>query len=81
MGQQVTTRELMYIIEELSSRFISRDALVNLGSKLTSNISLGWVASGCWIGSGKIESVVLNQTGWPERVSDCSCGCSFSNIY
>ena len=49
-GGSETTRDLLYIVEELSSVFISRDALASLGiirkefPKVPNNISFGWVA-------------------------------------
>ena len=49
-GGAATTRDLLYIVEELSSVFVSRDALSNLGivskefPKVANNVSLGWVA-------------------------------------
>ena len=49
-GDTATTRDLLYIVEELSSVFISRDAMSNLGivsrefPKVASNMSLGLVA-------------------------------------
>jgi hypothetical protein len=49
-GSIATTRDMLYIVQELTSVFVSRDALSNLSivnkefPKVATNVSLGWVA-------------------------------------
>ena len=80
-GQPVTTRDLLYIVEELTFMFLSRDALVNLGSismsfpSIPNPRSYGWVA-GVQQGSNAdtvIEQPCLKPDKFEGELADCGC--------
>ena len=79
-GGTVTTRDLLYIVEELSSVFVSRDALSNLGIvsreflKVESNMSLGWVAGvqgSC--ADTTIDQPCIKPDNFKGETADCGC--------
>jgi hypothetical protein len=76
-GGTATTRDLLYIVEELSSVFVSRDALSNLGivirefPKVDTSMSLGWVQ-----GSSEdtaIEQPCIKPDNFTGETADCEC--------
>ena len=80
-GQPVTTRDLLYIVEKLTFMFLSRDALVNLGSismsfpSIPNPRSYGWVA-GVQQGSNAdtvIEQPCLKPDKFEGELADCGC--------
>ena len=77
-GGTATTRDLLYIVEELSSVFISRDALSNLGiiskefPKVHSSMSLGWVAGVQGSSADTaIEQPCIMPDNFTEETADC----------
>ena len=79
-GGTATTRDLLYIVEELSSVFISRDALSNLGiiskelPKVHSSTSLGWVAGVQGSSADTaIEQPCIKPDNFTGETADCGC--------
>ena len=79
-GGTATTRDLLYIVEELSSVFISRDALSNLGiiskefPKVHSSMSLGWVAGVQGSSADTaIEQPCIKPDNFTGETADCGC--------
>ena len=79
-GGKAKTRDLLYVVEELSSVFISREALSNLGisrkefPKVPSNSSFGWVAGV----QGSSADTAIDQTcikpnNFSGETADCGC--------
>ena len=81
-GVPITTRDLLYICEELTSTFLSRDALVNMGSVKssfpragnTNQVSYGWVSGvqGTVADRG-VEEKCITPKEFRGEVADCGC--------
>jgi hypothetical protein len=84
-GGTATTRDLLYIMEELSSVFISRDALSNLGiigkefPKVHSSMSLSWVAG---VQGSSADTAIEQNSIKPDHFigETADCGCSVREL-
>ena len=79
-GGSASMRDFLYIVEELSSVFISRDALASLGiirkefPKVPNNASLGWVAGVQGSSADTaIDQPCIKPTNFAGDTADCGC--------
>ena len=77
---KATARDLLYIVEELSTNFVSRDALANLGvirnefPKVPSSSSFGWVAGVQGSSADtSIEQPCIKPFNFTGETADCGC--------
>ena len=78
-GGSASMRDFLYIVEELSSVFISRDALASLGiirkefPKVPNNASLVWVAGVQGSSDTAIDQPCIKPTNFAGDTDDCGC--------
>ena len=76
----VTTKQILYIVEELTSVFLSKDALSDMGiitkdfPRVKVNTSHGWVAGVQGTSADTaIEKPCISPTNYTGKIADCGC--------
>ena len=79
-GGTVPTKEILYVVEELTSVFLSKDALSNMGiipkdfPRVKMDTSFGWVAGVQGTSADTaIEKPCISPINYTGKIADCGC--------